>query len=58
MIFVYFPQDIEQLLKIDNINFRAIAPPKYMIKLGETVYANINISRSHLFDSETEECIA
>ncbi len=59
---VYFSQSMgaEDILnlKIDNINFRAIAPPKYMIKLGETVYANINISRSHLFDSETEECIA
>jgi len=58
---VYFTQSMgsEDILnlKIDNINFRAIAPPKLEIKLGEEIYANINIKRAHLFDHETEECI-
>jgi len=58
---IYFKQSmgVEDILnlKIDDIIFRAIAPPKLMVKFGDTVYANINIDRSHLFDPETEKRI-
>ena len=59
---VYFKQSmgVEDVLnlKVDNIIIRAVVPVKTMAKIGETVYANININRSHLFDSETENRIA
>jgi ABC-type sugar transport system ATPase subunit len=35
--------------------FRAIAPPRLMSKIGETVYANVNMERAHIFDPDTEE---
>jgi len=54
---VYFKQSlgVEDVLnlKVDDVMFKAIAPPKIMAKVGETVYANININRSHLFDPDT-----
>ena len=59
---MYFKQSmgVEDVLnlKVDNIIIRAVVPVKTMAKIGETVYANININRSHLFDSETENRIA
>jgi len=59
---VYFKQSmgVEDILnlKIDNIFFKAVAPVKFMAKVGEVVYANINMDRAHLFDAETETCIA
>ncbi len=58
---VYFSQSMgaEDILnlKINKIIFRAIAPPRLNIKVGETVYANFDMGRAHLFNSETEECI-
>ena len=58
---VYFKQSmgVEDILnlKIDNIFFKAVAPTKFMSKVGEVVYANINMNRVHLFDAETETCI-
>ncbi len=58
---VYFKQSmgVEDILnlKINSIIFKAIASPKLQTKVGETVYANINIDRSHLFDYETNKCI-
>lgn len=59
---VYFTQSMgaEDILnlKVDTINFRAIALPRLNFKLGEIVYAIFNINRMHLFDPDTEECIA
>lgn len=58
---VYFTQSMgaEDILnlKIDSITCRALAAPKLMIKLGEDVSVIFDMSRAHLFDSETEECI-
>jgi len=58
---VYFKQSmgVEDILnlKINSIIFKAIASPKLQTKVGETVYANINIDRSHLFDYETNKRI-
>lgn len=58
---VYFKQSmgVEDILnlKVDNIVFRAVTPVKIMAKIGETVYANVNMNRSHLFDPETENRI-
>ena len=42
-------------LKIEKTEFRAIAPPRLMTKVGEIVYANVNMDRAHIFDPETEE---
>jgi ABC-type sugar transport system ATPase subunit len=42
-------------LTIGKTEFRAIAPPRLMTKIGETVYANLNLSRAHIFDPETEK---
>jgi multiple sugar transport system ATP-binding protein len=58
---VYFTQSMgaEDILnlKIDSITCRALAAPKLMIKLGETVSVGFDMNRAHLFDSETEECL-
>jgi multiple sugar transport system ATP-binding protein len=58
---VYFNQSMgaEDILnlKIYNEMFRAIAPPRLNVKVGEEIFANFNISRAHLFHPETEECI-
>jgi len=58
---IYFNQSmgVEDILnlKINSIIFKAIASPKLQTKVGETVYANINIDRSHLFDTETNKRI-
>ena len=58
---VYFKQSmgVEDILnlKINSIIFKAIASPKLQTKVGGTVYANINIDRSHLFDYETNKRI-
>jgi len=59
---VYFNQSMgaEDIvnLKIDNTMFRAVAPPRLNIKVGEKVYANFNIDRAHIFNPGTEECVA
>jgi multiple sugar transport system ATP-binding protein len=58
---IYFKQSlgVEDVLnlKIDNTLFKAITPPKIMVKVGETVYANINMERAHLFDPDTDRRI-
>jgi len=58
---VYFKQSmgVEDILnlKINSIIFKAIVSPKLQTKVGGTVYANINIDRSHLFDTETNKRI-
>jgi multiple sugar transport system ATP-binding protein len=58
---VYFTQSMgaEDILnlKIDSITCRALAAPKLMIKLGETVSVGFGMDRAHLFDSETDECL-
>ncbi len=56
---IYFKQSMgaEDIinLKIDNVVIRAIAPPSLDTKVGETVFANLDIGRAHLFNPETEE---
>lgn len=58
---VYFNQSMgaEDILnlKIYNEMFRAIAPPRLNVQVGEEIFANFNISRAHLFHPDTEECI-
>ncbi len=44
-------------LTIGKTEFRAVAPPRLMTKIGEIVYANVNMNRAHIFDPETEERI-
>jgi ABC-type sugar transport system ATPase subunit len=56
---VYFKQSMgaEDILnlKTDTLMFKAVAPPSLHTKVGETVYANLDMTRSHLFDPETED---
>jgi multiple sugar transport system ATP-binding protein len=58
---IYFKQSIgvEDILnlRIDNILFRAISPPKLLAKVGEDVYATFLLDRTHLFDPETNKRI-
>jgi len=54
---VYFTQSmgVEDILnlRINDLVLRALAPPNLLARVGDTVYASINMKRSHLFDSET-----
>jgi len=57
---VYFSQSIgvEDILnlKIDNRTiFKAVAPPKFMTKIGEIIYANFCMEKSYLFDIESKK---
>lgn len=59
---VYFSQSMgaEDILNLNisqGLLLRAIAPPKILVKTGETVFANINMERAHLFDKDTENRI-
>ncbi len=59
---VYFSQSMgaEDILNLNisrGLMLRAIAPPKVLAKTGETVFANINMERAHLFDKDTEDRI-
>ena len=56
---VYFMQSMgaEDILnlKFGDMVIRAVVPPNLETKIGETVYANVNIARAHLFDPQSEE---
>ena len=57
---VYFKQsmgveDVLNLRVAEDLIFRAIAPPKLMADVGDTLYANFLMDRAHIFDKETEE---
>lgn len=56
---IYFMQSMgaEDILnlKIGDMVIRAVAPPNLETKIGETVYANVNMGRAHLFDPQSEE---
>ena len=57
---VYFKQSmgVEDILNLkfsDELIFRAIAPTKMSIDVGDKVYANFLMERAHLFDAETEQ---
>jgi multiple sugar transport system ATP-binding protein len=56
---IYFMQSMgaEDILnlKFGDMVIRAIAPPNLETKIGETVYANVNMARAHLFDPQSEE---
>lgn len=55
---IYFKQSMgaEDILnlKIGNFMFQAVVPPSLGTKVGQTVYANLNMDRSHLFDADTK----
>ncbi len=59
---IYFMQSMgaEDILnlKIGDMVIRATVPPNLEPKVGETVFATLNMSRAHLFDPQTEERIA
>jgi multiple sugar transport system ATP-binding protein len=44
-------------LKIDDTLFRAIAPPKLMARVGDTVYATFNMEKAHLFNPDSHKRI-
>lgn len=56
---IHFVQSMgaEDILNLTRgkTEFRAIAPPRLRSKVSETVYANFNMSRTHIFDPNTEE---
>jgi multiple sugar transport system ATP-binding protein len=58
---IYFKQSMgaEDILnlKIGDFMFQAVVPPSLGTKVGQTVYANINMERAHLFDPETTKRI-
>jgi len=58
---IYFMQSMgaEDILnlKIGDLLFKAVVPPSLGTKMGQTVYVNINIERSHLFNPETTKRI-
>ncbi len=59
---IYFMQSmgVEDILnlKIGDLVIRATVPPSLETKVGETVYATLNMGRAHLFDPQTAERIA
>ncbi len=57
---VYFKQSmgVEDILNLkfsDELIFRAIAPTRMSINVGDTIYANFLMERAHIFDAETEQ---
>lgn len=59
---VYFKQSmgVEDILNLkitDDIIFKAVAPPKLLVDVGETLHATFLMDRSHIFDAGTEERI-
>jgi len=56
---IYFKQSMgaEDILnlKTDGLVLQAVAPPSMRTQVGENVYANFDMTRSHLFDPETRE---
>jgi len=56
---VYFTQSmgVEDILnlRIDDIVLRAVAPPKLLTGVDDTIYASINMKRSHFFDPQTDK---
>jgi multiple sugar transport system ATP-binding protein len=44
-------------LKVNDTLFRAIAPPKAMVQVGDTVYATLKMERAHLFDPDSNRRI-
>jgi multiple sugar transport system ATP-binding protein len=57
---VYFKQSmgVEDILNLkftDNLIFKALAPPKLSVDVGDSLYANFIMDRAHIFDAETEE---
>jgi multiple sugar transport system ATP-binding protein len=58
---IYFLQSlgVEDILnlKVNDTLFRAIAPPKLMTRVGDTVYATFSMERAHLFDPDSHRRI-
>lgn len=55
---IYFMQSLGEEdilnLRIGEVIFRAIAKPNMELKVGETVWARLDMERAHLFDAKTE----
>ncbi len=55
---IYFMQSLGEEdilnLRIGDVILRAIAKPNMELKVGETVWARLDMERAHLFDAETE----
>jgi multiple sugar transport system ATP-binding protein len=58
---IYFMQSlgVEDILnlKVNDTLFRAIAPPKLMTRVGDTVYVTFSMERAHLFDPDSHKRI-
>jgi multiple sugar transport system ATP-binding protein len=58
---IYFMQSLGEEdilnLRIGDVLFRAIAKPNMELKVGETVWATLDMEQAHLFDAETERRI-
>ncbi len=57
---VYFKQSmgVEDILNLkftDELIFRAIAPTRMLVNVGDIVHANFLMDRAHIFDANTEE---
>ncbi|MBM3699723.1 MAG: ABC transporter ATP-binding protein [Actinobacteria bacterium] len=57
---VYFKQSmgVEDILNLkftDDLIFKALAPPRLSIDVGDSLYATFLMDRAHIFDAETEE---
>jgi ABC-type sugar transport system ATPase subunit len=56
---IYFKQSMgaEDILnlKSDGLLIQAVAPPNLATKVGERVFANLDMTRSLLFDPDTEK---
>jgi len=56
---IYFKQSMgaEDILnlKTDGLLLQAVAPPSMKTQVGESIYANFDMARSHLFDTETKK---
>jgi multiple sugar transport system ATP-binding protein len=55
---IYFMQSLGEEdilnLRVGEVLFRAVVKPNMEFKVGETVWASLNMERAHLFDVETE----
>jgi multiple sugar transport system ATP-binding protein len=55
---IYFMQSLGEEdilnLRVGEVLFRAVVKPNMEFKVGETVWARLNMERAHLFDAETE----
>ena len=46
-------EDILNLKVTDELIFKAVAPPKFIANVGDRLFANFRMDRSHIFDFES-----